>query len=81
MQQRFLLRYLLNLSKATGLSKAVILRMDPEHLMKIEYAIQQIGSLSYYLAPTVDDRDYGDDDGDGDEDDDELTDDAAGNGC
>merc|ERR1711972_174356 len=54
-QQTFSLRYLDNFTKATGLSKEVVLRMGAEVPLEVEYKIADFGSLRYYLAPKIDD--------------------------
>merc|ERR1719391_623610 len=54
-QQPFSLRYLNNFTKATGLSKEVVLRMGAEVPLEVEYKIADFGSLRYYLAPKIDD--------------------------
>jgi len=54
-QQTFSLRYLNNFTKATGLSKEVVLRMGADVPLEVEYRIADFGSLRYYLAPKIDD--------------------------
>merc|ERR1712013_111316 len=54
-QQTFSLRYLNNFTKATGLSKEVVLRMGADVPHEVEYKIADFGSLRYYLAPKIDD--------------------------
>merc|ERR1719204_2680082 len=54
-QQTFSLRYLNNFTKATGLSKEVVLRMGAEVPLEVEYKIADFGSLRYYLAAKIDD--------------------------
>jgi len=54
-QQTFSLRYLNNFTKATGLSKEVVLRMGADVPLEVEYKIADFGSLRYYLAPKIDD--------------------------
>merc|ERR1719385_479059 len=44
-QQTFSLRYLNNFTKATGLSKEVVLRMGAEVPLEVEYKIADFGSL------------------------------------
>jgi len=53
--QTFSLRYLNNFTKATGLSKEVVLRMGADVPLEVEYKIADFGSLRYYLAPKIDD--------------------------
>jgi len=52
--QAFALRYLQNFTKATPLSKEVTLRLTPEIPLLIEYAIDELGYIRYYLAPKID---------------------------
>merc|ERR1719285_251384 len=47
--QAFALRYLQNFTKATPLSKEVTLRLTPEIPLLIEYAIDELGYIRYYL--------------------------------
>merc|ERR1719320_1529432 len=54
-QQTFSLRYLNNFTKATGLSKSVVLRMGADVPLEVHYKIADFGSLRYYLAPKIDD--------------------------
>merc|ERR1712129_398822 len=53
--QTFSLRYLNNFTKATGLSKEVVLRMGADVPLEVEYKIADFGTLRYYLAPKIDD--------------------------
>jgi len=53
--QTFSLRYLNNFTKATGLSKEVVLRMGADVPLEVDYKIADFGSLRYYLAPKIDD--------------------------
>mmetsp|Transcript_27626 Transcript_27626/g.45526 ORF Transcript_27626/g.45526 Transcript_27626/m.45526 type:complete len:338 (-) Transcript_27626:242-1255(-) len=53
--QTFSLRYLNNFTKATGLSKDVMLRMGNDVPLEVEYKVANFGSLRYYLAPKIDD--------------------------
>jgi len=52
--QQFALRYLQNFTKATPLSKVVTLRMSPDVPLLVEYTIDEIGYVRYYLAPKID---------------------------
>jgi len=52
--QQFALRYLQNFTKATPLSKVVTLRMSPDVPLLVEYSIDEIGYVRYYLAPKID---------------------------
>jgi proliferating cell nuclear antigen len=49
----FALRYLNFFTKATPLSKSVILSMSPGLPVVVEYPIDEIGHVKYYLAPKV----------------------------
>lgn len=51
----FALRYLTQFTKATPLSGTVTLSMSPDVPVVIEYAIEEIGYIRYYLAPKIDD--------------------------
>merc|ERR1719260_603070 len=51
--QTFSLRYLNNFTKATGLSKEVVLRVGADVPLEVEYKIGDFGSLRYYLAPKI----------------------------
>jgi proliferating cell nuclear antigen len=52
--QAFALRYLQNFTKATALSDFVTLRMSPEVPLLVEYKIDELGYIRYYLAPKID---------------------------
>jgi proliferating cell nuclear antigen len=54
-KQQFALRYLNNFTKATNLSKMVVLQLGPEVPLNVEYKIGEIGYIRYYLAPKIDD--------------------------
>lgn len=54
--QSFALRYLQNFTKATPLSKDVTLRLTPEIPLLIEYMIDELGYIRYYLAPKIDEE-------------------------
>jgi len=54
--QSFALRYLQNFTKATPLSKIVTLRMSPDIPLLLEYKIDELGYIRYYLAPKIDDK-------------------------
>jgi len=54
--QTFALRYLQNFTKATPLSKEVTLRLTPEIPLLIEYTIDELGYIRYYLAPKIDEE-------------------------
>jgi len=51
--QAFALRYLQNFTKATVLSNVVTLRMSPEVPLLVEYKIDELGYVRYYLAPKI----------------------------
>eukprot|EP00490_Sorites_sp_Unknown_P020007 CAMPEP_0114671284 /NCGR_PEP_ID=MMETSP0191-20121206/40937_1 /TAXON_ID=126664 /ORGANISM="Sorites sp." /LENGTH=192 /DNA_ID=CAMNT_0001930839 /DNA_START=506 /DNA_END=1084 /DNA_ORIENTATION=+ len=53
--QTFALRYLINFTKATILSKKVTLSMGAEVPLKCHYKIDDLGDIAYYLAPKIDD--------------------------
>jgi len=51
--QTFAMRYLNFFTKATGLSKSVCLSMSPEVPLMVEYQVDEIGYVRYYLAPKI----------------------------
>ena len=51
----FALRYLNFFTKATPMSKKVVLSMSPEMPIVVEYPVENMGHVKYYLAPKVDD--------------------------
>lgn len=53
----FALRYLNSFAKATPLSGQVSLKMSPDVPLVVEYAIEEIGHIRYYLAPKLQDGD------------------------
>lgn len=53
----FALRYLNFFSKATPLSDQVVISMNPDVPMVVEYPIQELGYLKFYLAPKIEDED------------------------
>merc|ERR550525_190869 len=53
--QTFALRYLNFFTKATTLSNSVNLAMSPEVPLMVEYQIDEIGHVRYYLAPKIED--------------------------
>jgi proliferating cell nuclear antigen len=55
--QTFALRYLNQFTKATSLSPSVTLSMGPEVPLVVEYTIENLGGLRFYLAPKIDDED------------------------
>lgn len=55
--QTYSLKYLTNFAKATPLSKAVVLGMSEEIPLLVEYKIEEMGYLRYYLAPKIGEED------------------------
>lgn len=53
--QTFALRYLNFFTKATPLSKTVNLYMSPEVPLMVEYTMDDLGFVRYYLAPKIED--------------------------
>jgi len=51
--QDFALRYLQHFTKATSLSTVVTLRMSSSVPLQVEYEIEELGYLRYYLAPKI----------------------------
>lgn len=54
--QTFALRYLNFFTKATPLSKSVSLSMSPEVPLVVEYKIENLGHVRYFLAPKIEDE-------------------------
>ena len=52
----FALRYLAFFTKATTLGPTVVISMSPDVPVVIEYPIEQIGHIKYYLAPKIDEN-------------------------
>jgi len=52
----FALRYLNFFTKATALGPSVVISMSPDVPVVVEYPIDQIGHIKYYLAPKIDDE-------------------------
>jgi len=50
----FALRYLNLFSKGSSLSNMVTLSLSPEVPLKVEYNLQELGYLRFYLAPKID---------------------------
>ena len=50
----FALRYLNLFTKATALGPSVVLSMSPEIPIVVEYPIDTVGYIRYYLAPKID---------------------------
>lgn len=51
----FSLKYLNNFTKATSLSDTVTLHLSDEVPLLLEYNVDEIGHIRYYLAPKMDD--------------------------
>ena len=51
----FALRYLNSFTKATPLSAQVVLHLSKDVPLMVEYAIESLGHMRFYLAPKVDD--------------------------
>jgi len=52
--QAFALRYLQHFTKATALSRTVTIRLNPDVPLLVEYRIDELGYIRYYLAPKID---------------------------
>lgn len=52
----FALRYLNNITKATPLSDQVHLNLSRDVPLMVEYKIENLGSLQYFLAPKIEDE-------------------------
>lgn len=52
----FALRYLNLFNKASNLSPSVILHLSNETPLVVEYTIESLGSLKFYLAPKINDE-------------------------
>lgn len=59
----FALRYLNSFAKATSLSPTVVIKLSKELPVVVEYTIEGIGWVRYYLAPKIEDEDMEGDDG------------------
>lgn len=53
----FALRYLNNFAKATPLAATVQLAFVKDAPIHVSYSMGEVGSVSYYLAPKIDDED------------------------
>ena len=51
----FALRYLNFFTKATSLTKQVVLSMSPDLPMVVDYPIEDVGRIQYFLAPKIED--------------------------
>ncbi len=52
---QFALKYLVNFAKGSSLSDTIILKMNSDVPLVVEYKIEELGSLRYYLAPKIED--------------------------
>lgn len=52
----FALRYLNFFAKATPLSGSVSLKMSPDVPLVVEYNIEELGHIRFYLAPKIEDE-------------------------
>ena len=52
----FSFRYLNFFTKATPLSPQVILSLSPEVPLVVEYDIEDVGHVKYFLAPKIEDE-------------------------
>eukprot|EP00967_Tisochrysis_lutea_P046989 scaffold57175_cov35-Tisochrysis_lutea.AAC.3 len=52
----FALRYLNFFTKATSLSDTVILSLSADVPLVVEYRINELGHIRYYLAPKIEDE-------------------------
>lgn len=52
----FALRYLAMFSKGTALGPTVALSMSPDIPIVVEYPIEKLGHIRYYLAPKIDEE-------------------------
>lgn len=59
----FALRYLNFFTKATSLSSSVLISMSPEVPVVIQYPIQEIGHVKFYLAPKIEEDARAEDEG------------------
>lgn len=55
----FALRYLNLFNKASNLSPSVTLHLSNETPLVVEYTIEKLGSLKFYLAPKINDEQEG----------------------
>lgn len=54
--QTFALRYLNNFTKASSLSQTVSISLGPDVPLVVEYKIDDLGYVRYYLAPKIDEN-------------------------
>ena len=52
----FALRYLNFFAKATPLSDQVVISMNPDVPMVVEYPIEEVGYVKFYLAPKIEEE-------------------------
>jgi len=52
----FALRYLVNFTKATPLADKVTLSMSADNPLVVEYVMEGVGDVKYYLAPKLDEE-------------------------
>jgi proliferating cell nuclear antigen len=52
----FALRYLNFFTKATSLSPSVLISMSPDVPVVIQYPIQEVGHVKFYLAPKIEEN-------------------------
>lgn len=52
----FALRYLNFFAKATPLSGSVTLSMSPDVPLAVEYKVEELGQIRFYLAPKIEDE-------------------------
>ncbi len=52
----FALRYLTMFTKGTALGPTVTLSMSPDVPIVVSYPVDTMGSISYYLAPKIDEE-------------------------
>lgn len=52
----FALRYLTLFTKATALGPTVTLSLSPDVPVVVEYPVENMGHIRYYLAPKVDEE-------------------------
>jgi len=52
----FTIRHLLNFTKATPLSERVHLSLASDHPLVVEYMMEGVGNIKYYLAPKLDEE-------------------------
>jgi proliferating cell nuclear antigen len=53
----FALRYLKEFAKATALCETVTLQMSDDVPLAVQYKIEDMGELSFFLAPKIEDSD------------------------